>query len=42
MYATRTITVPASGNPRFYRLNASVPLTIKGISVSGSNVILTL
>jgi hypothetical protein len=41
-YANRTITVPASGDARYYRLNADVPLTIKGISVSGGNVKLAL
>jgi hypothetical protein len=41
-YANRTITVPASGSTRFYRLSASVPLTIKSTSVSGGNVILAL
>jgi hypothetical protein len=40
-YAVHTITVPVSGGTRFYRLNASAPLAIKGISVAGSNVILT-
>jgi hypothetical protein len=40
--ATRTITVTASGGTRFYRLNAAVPVSIVGISVSGTTVTLTL
>ena len=41
-YTNRTITVPVSGGTRYYRLNAAVPVTIKGVSVSGGNVTLTL
>ena len=40
--ATRTITVAASGSTRFYRLSAAVPVSIVGISVSGTTVTLTL
>ena len=41
-YDNGTITVPAPSGTRFYRLSAAVPLTIKSISVSGGNVVLTL
>jgi hypothetical protein len=40
--ATRTITVTASSGTRFYRLSAAVPVSIVGISVSGTTVTLTL
>jgi hypothetical protein len=37
---TRTITMPAAGSSRFYRLDAVVPVKITGISVAGSTVTL--
>jgi hypothetical protein len=37
----RTVTLPAGGTARFYRLASSVPLTIKTISNSGGMVTLT-
>ena len=40
--ATRQITVPVSGASRFYRINSNVPVSIKGVSVSGSTVTLHL
>ena len=40
--ATRTITLPASGGTRFYKLSTTIPVTIKGISVSGGVVRLTI
>ena len=39
--ATQTITLPASGAARFYRLSSTAPLTIKTISSSGGTVTLT-
>jgi len=39
--ATKTITVPASGSSRFYRIQASSALTIQTIRVVGSNVVIT-
>jgi hypothetical protein len=38
----RTITIPKSGNTRFYRIGSNVPIAIKSISASGANVILSL
>jgi hypothetical protein len=38
---TRTITIPASGSARFYRLRAIVPVKIAGISVADGTVTLT-
>lgn len=35
---TRTITLPAAGSSRFYRLRAIVPVKIAGISVAGGTV----
>ena len=40
--ANRTITMAASGSTRFYRLSAAVPVSIVGISVSGTTVTLSL
>lgn len=34
--AARTITIPTAGTSKFYRLNAIVPLKIRGISLSGN------
>lgn len=39
--ATRTITVPQQGNMQFYRLHSDVALTIKTITVSDGNVVIT-
>jgi len=39
--ATKTITVPMSGNMRFYRIIASTAFTITSITVSGGNVVIT-
>ncbi len=39
--STRTITIPVSGSARFYRLDAVVPMTITGVSVSGGTVTMT-
>ncbi len=39
--ATKTITVPLSGSMRFYRIRAGTALTIKGITISGGNAVLT-
>lgn len=39
--ATRTITVPQQGNMQFYRLQSNVALTIKTITVSDGNVVIT-
>ena len=41
-YDNGTITMPAPSAARFYRLSAAVPLKIRGISVSGGNLILAL
>jgi hypothetical protein len=38
---TKTITVPVSGNMRFYRILADTTFTITGITVSGGNVVMT-
>lgn len=38
--ATRTITVPASGSARFYRIGSTLPFTIQSVELSGSNVVL--
>jgi len=38
---TRRITVPTNGSTRFYRLRWDHAVTIKSVSVSGSNVLLT-
>ncbi len=40
--AARTITLPASGATRFYRVSSSAALSIKGISVAGGIVTLSL
>jgi hypothetical protein len=39
--AKRTVTLPASGTARFYRLSSSTALTIKAISNTGGTVTLT-
>jgi len=36
----RTITVAASGNTRFYRIGSTVPLSIQGVEMAGTNVVL--
>jgi hypothetical protein len=40
--ANRTVSVPISGDARFYRLNSTVPASIKSISISGNTLRLTL
>jgi hypothetical protein len=40
--ATRQVTIPVSGASRFYRINSNVPVSIKGVSVSGGTVTLIL
>ena len=40
--AARQITFPVSGATRFYRINSNVPVAIKGISVAGGMVTLSL
>jgi hypothetical protein len=40
--ANRTITLSVSGTKRFYRLSASVPVSIKSVSVANGTVTLTL
>jgi hypothetical protein len=39
--ATKTITVPLSGNMRFYRISAYTAFTITSVTVSGGNVVIT-
>ena len=39
--ATKSITVPMSGNLRFYRISASTALTITSITLSGGHVVIT-
>jgi len=39
--ATKTITVPLSGNMRFYRVRSTTALTITSITISGGNVVIT-
>jgi hypothetical protein len=39
--ATRTIVVPQSGGAQYYRIRSNTPFTIKGITLSGGNVVLT-
>jgi hypothetical protein len=39
--ATKTITVPLSGNAQFYRVRAGTALTITRISIAGGNVVIT-
>jgi hypothetical protein len=39
--ATKTITVPKSGNMQFYRISAVTSLTITSITLSGGNVVIT-
>jgi hypothetical protein len=39
--ATKTITVPMSGNMRFYRIRSGTALTIASITVAGGNVVIT-
>jgi hypothetical protein len=39
--ANKRITVPQSGNQRFYRLSASSPLIITSTTVTGNNVVMT-
>ena len=39
--ATKTITAPASGDMRFYGIRSGTALTIKSITTSGGNVIIT-
>jgi hypothetical protein len=38
---TKTITVPTSGDMRFYRIRSGTALTITNITVSGGNVVIT-
>ena len=38
---SKTITVPMSGAMQFYRIRAGTALTITGITISGSNVVIT-
>lgn len=38
---TQTISVPMSGNMRFYRIRASTAFTITSIAISGGNVVIT-
>ena len=38
--ATKTITVPASGNMQFYRIRSGTALTIASITISGGNVVI--
>ena len=40
--ATRQVTIPVSGASRFYRINSNVPVSIRGVSVSGGTVTLLL
>jgi hypothetical protein len=39
--ATKTITVPTSGEVQYYRIRSDTALTITSISVSGGNVVIT-
>ena len=39
--ATKTITVPMSGNMQFYRIRSSTALAITSITISGGNVVIT-
>ena len=39
--ATKTITVPKSGNMQVYRIRSNTALTIKSITTSGANVVIT-
>jgi hypothetical protein len=39
--ATKTITVPKSGNMQFYRIRSTTALTITSITISGGNAVLT-
>ena len=39
--ATKTITVPKSGNMQVYRIRSNTALTIRRITVSGGNVVIT-
>jgi hypothetical protein len=39
--ATKTITVPVSGDMQCYRIRSSTALTITGITLSGGNVVIT-
>src|SRR5665213_123632 len=39
--ATKTITVPMSGDRQFYRIRSDKVLVITGISISGGNVVIT-
>ena len=39
--ATKTITVPKSGNMQFYRIRSTTALTITSIIISGANVVIT-
>jgi hypothetical protein len=39
--ATKTITVPASGSMQFYRIRSGTALTIKSITVSSANTVIT-
>ncbi len=38
---SKTITVPKSGNMRFYRLSSGTAYTLGRPTISGSNVVLT-
>jgi len=39
--ATKTITVPLSGNMQFYRIRSNTALTMTSIKISGGNVVIT-
>ena len=39
--ATKTITVPMSGNMQYYRMRSGTALTITSITISGGNVVIT-
>jgi len=39
--ATKTITVPMSGDMQYYRIRSSTALTITSITISGGNVVIT-
>jgi len=38
--ATKTITVPLSGNTQFYRIRAGTALTLNSITIQGGNVVI--
>ena len=39
--ATKTITLPTSGDTQFYRIKSGTAFTITGITISGGNVVIT-